>query len=590
MPSLILLKSPGGASPGQQYPLSGGTAFVVGRDADQCQVVIPNGSVSRKHAVITAASGRYMIEDFGSRNGTYVNQARISGPTSLKSDDRIKICDFLFRFFDESAPPVETTSAGDADSQVVDPADEPATVRTTFDQSKAREFLDAAPADRLRALLEVSTSLSRTLELEPLLPGIADALFQVFRQADRCFVILVDADGRPVTKVAKSLRASPRGDVPQFSRTIVRRCLESLQSYLTEDATADAALGTSQSIAEFRIRSAMCVPLVGGEGKALGAIQLDAQDLAKKFKDDDLKLLTIVANVAAVAVEKAHALADLVVRERALHEVEIAREVQSGFLPKSFPHCPGYEFYAFYSPAQSVGGDYYDFILLPGGRVAVVLGDVAGKGVAAALLMAKLSAEVRFSLLTEPDPARAITLLNDQLIGGIGDRFVTLAAAVLDPAKHEVTIVNAGHINPSRLSPAGTFEDAVPDDEGGLPLGAVPGCVYSSRTTRLAPGDTLVLYTDGVTDAENPAGQRFNTAGVKAAVGKASARRPAAVGAAVVGAVQAHAAGRTQSDDIAVVCFGRSADDAPPPPTDPGRPSLLNTPTQRLPRPGGTRL
>ena len=104
MPSLILLKSPGGATAGQTFPLVAAATNVIGRDADQCQIVIPNSSVSRRHATIDFRDGKYVVEDMGSRNGTLINQNRIAGPTALKNDDRVKICDFLFRYHDESVP------------------------------------------------------------------------------------------------------------------------------------------------------------------------------------------------------------------------------------------------------------------------------------------------------------------------------------------------------------------------------------------------------------------------------------------------------------------------------------------------------
>src|SRR5262249_34683940 len=156
------------------------------------------------------------------------------------------------------------------------------------------------------------------------------------------------------------------------------------------------------SFAELKTRSVMCVPLAGAEGKALGAIQLDTQDRSKKFVPDDLNLLAIVANLAGVAIEKARLHRELVALEVERSENRTARRVQLSLLPKRVPEVPGYEFFSYYSPAQTVGGDYYDFVSLPGGRVAVVLGDVAGKGVPAALLVAKLSSEVRFCLVTEP--------------------------------------------------------------------------------------------------------------------------------------------------------------------------------------------
>lgn len=244
-------------------------------------------------------------------------------------------------------------------------------------------------------------------------------------------------------------------------------------------------------------------------------------------------------------------------------EIELAKQVQLGFLPKSAPDVPGYEFYGFYSAAQTVGGDYYDYIQLPGGRLAVVLGDVAGKGVAAAMLMAKLSAEARFCFLTEPHPARAVALLNDQLgRGGIGDRFVTLAALILDPVAHTLTVVNAGHLVPLRFCPvARLLSQSVSDDRTGLPLGVMDGFEYEMETITLNAGDVIAVFTDGVTDAANPTGVMFEMAGVRTAILEdaliATEPRPKMVGERLAAAVRKHANNAPQSDDIALVCFGR---------------------------------
>jgi len=552
MATLILIKSPGGATAPQSYPLDGKDTFIIGRDSDRCQIVIPNSAVSREHAKIIRQNGKLVLHDLGSRNGTFINQNKVSVPTALKGEDRIKICDFMFRYHDEEGADAEDEEPGGE-------AGDMTTVQHTVSRGVAQQFLDVQPSDRLRALLEISTGLSRVLELEPLLPQIADTLFGVFRQADRCFIIMLDETGRLVPKVVKTRR--PGGEEARFSGTIVRKCLDSNASYLSEDASGDASLGAAQSIAEFRIRSVMCVPMVSFDGRRLGALQLDTQDVAKKFKEDDLKLLTVVANLASVAVEKAQAHVLLVSREKERKEIEVARKVQIGFLPKTFPAIPDYEFYAFYSPAQSVGGDYYDFIAMPHGRVAVVLGDVAGKGVAAALLMAKLSAEVRFCFLTEPTPAKAVSLLNDQLIkGGIGDRFVTLAAMIIDPVAHQVTLVNAGHINPMRYR-NGELVEVISNKESGLAVGWVLGYEFDSKVISLDVGDTIVLFTDGVIDAEDPNGIRFGFDGIHKALQAdviLTETRPSKVGDKLIRAVQKHASGTPQSDDIALVCFGRT--------------------------------
>ena len=212
---------------------------------------------------------------------------------------------------------------------------------------------------------------------------------------------------------------------------------------------------------------------------------------------------------------------DLLARDRFQRDLELAREVQRGFLPQTLPEIPGYQFFTHYESALQIGGDYYDFIPLAQHRLAVLLGDVAGKGVPAALLMAKLSAEARFCMLTEPDPAAAVTRLNDLLLrAGMMDRFVTLAAAVLDPAKHTVTFINAGHLTPLIYRAAsGKLEDGSNPDVAGLPLGVLDNYQYASSQVELKPGDSVLLFTDGITDAMNVQNQPFQTKGIHQAVG-----------------------------------------------------------------------
>jgi sigma-B regulation protein RsbU (phosphoserine phosphatase) len=234
--------------------------------------------------------------------------------------------------------------------------------------------------------------------------------------------------------------------------------------------------------------------------------------------------------------------------------------VQRGFMPQRMPEVSGYEFFAHYESAYEVGGDYYDFILLKRQRVAVLVGDVAGKGVVAALLMAKLSADARFCMLTQPDPAVALTKLNDLMMqSGIADRFVTLVAAILDPGSHTVTLVNAGHPSPLIYHRATrTVREATSRDVAGLPLGVQGGLAYASCQIALKPGDCILAFTDGVTEAMDINNVQLQTKGVYAAV-QGEAYSPRALGERVVQVVKQFAAGRSQHDDIALVGFGRTS-------------------------------
>jgi serine phosphatase RsbU (regulator of sigma subunit) len=273
-----------------------------------------------------------------------------------------------------------------------------------------------------------------------------------------------------------------------------------------------------------------------------------------------------VSNLASLALEKARLHEDLIQRERVQRDLALADQVQRSFLPQRLPEVPGYQFYAQYKSALTIGGDYYDFVPLPGDRLGVLLGDVAGKGVPAALLMAKLGADVNYAFLLESTAEGAMSRLNDRLLRGASanpDRFITLLVAVLDPRSHCLEVVNAGHV-PALLRRAadGSVEVAGGGDAVGMPLMVLEGAEYQSCRLELAPGDALVLYTDGVTDAMSTRNEPFTLQGIYRAVRDGAAAqpgpcRPDHLGKLVIDAVRRHAAGRAQNDDIALVCFGR---------------------------------
>jgi serine phosphatase RsbU (regulator of sigma subunit)/pSer/pThr/pTyr-binding forkhead associated (FHA) protein len=565
MASLRVLK---GGTPGQVLALDK-PRIVLGREAKDCDYVIPNQAVSRVHAEIRLVGGLHVIEDLKSRNKTYVNNKLVDTPTALNDQDRIKICDFLATYHADTAEKAPLPEHMRPAAKEDDGEDASSTVQHTIGRMPQQQLLELQPADALRALLEVATTLSQSLSINDLLEKIADTLLATFRQADRCFVIIrEEATGQLTLPVSPKTRRPQTGDSPRFSRTIVKNCLDSLQAFLSEDAASDSKFSLAQSITDFRILSVMCAPLASGD-KGVGVIQLDSQDRSKKFTQDDLKLLMGVANQASAALELARLHEEAVHRERIQRDLELGESVQRAFLPQRLPEVPGYQFYAQYKSALTIGGDYYDFIPLPDGKLAVLLGDVAGKGVPAALLMAKLSAEARACMLAAGgDSVKGIATLNDVLVqlflGGAMDRFVTFAAAVLDPVENVVTILNAGHMPPLLFCPAsGTLVDAIEADLCGPPLGLIEGCQYAPARIALGPSDSLLLYTDGVTDATNALNQPFAMKGIRDAIldesplAASGPPRPDVVGQRLVEAVRRHSAGRPQNDDIAVVCFGR---------------------------------
>lgn len=568
MASLVLLKTPDGSATGERIQLNH-QGVLIGRSPERCKVVLPLNAVSREHAEIKFDQGNYFIVDLESRNKTFVNNKVITPrtPTPLKDGDGIKICDFLFCFRDELAPKKGVALPAELRKDTpVEEEDEAntTTVEAAFQRVANQQFLDLQPTDKLRALLKISAALSKTLDVQAVLRQIADELFDVFRQADRCFIIQIGDAGQMVPVVTKNRR--PVGDSDRYSRTIVKKCIESLQSFLSEDAASDSAIGLAQSIAEFRIRSVMCVPMATSDGRPLGVIQLDSQDRTKKFTQEDLKLLVCVASQAAIALDNANLHEQLLQRVKLDEENKAATKVQLALLPQVTPRISGYEFFARYLPARTVGGDYYDFIATADGRQVILLGDVSGKGVPAALIVARVSGEAKVCMLTRPNIADAVTRLNDLFFeANFEDRFLALAAAVLDPARHEVTFVNAGNLPPPLIYRQKTrkLEEPVPRAVSGFAIGQLPGYPYESITVELPAHDTIILCTDGILDARSPADREFGMEGVTRALATDDPNiilTAAQIGKRIIDAVTLHMGNHPQFDDIAIVCFGRVDD------------------------------
>jgi serine phosphatase RsbU (regulator of sigma subunit) len=417
--------------------------------------------------------------------------------------------------------------------------------------------LQTQPAEKLRIILDISNSLTKSLDIDALLPRIVEHLFQLFPQADRGFIILWDeAADRLVPHVAKTRRAGDEAGA-RFSACIVRQCLANAQAILGNDLPRQ--FPESESVAALPVRSLMCTPMWSQEGRPVGAVQLDLSAPNKKFTKDDLNLLLGVASQASIALSNARLYRDSLTHQRHVRDLEVAHEVQQALLPRRPPDVPGYQFFAYYQPAQEIGGDYYDFVPLPGRGVAALLGDVAGKGVAAALVMVKFSVEARGCLLTEAGPAAAVNRLNAVMSrAALADRFVTLIAAALDPATHTATLVNAGHPSPLIARRAtGAVETATPLEVVGRPIGLDDDLEYACCQVQLGPGDRLLLYSDGVTEALDAHGRAFGVAGVRAVLG-AGTLPPQETGERLIQAVKEHGAGCEQTDDVTLVCLGRA--------------------------------
>ncbi|MCS7236983.1 MAG: SpoIIE family protein phosphatase [Thermoguttaceae bacterium] len=557
---MAILRVLRGLNTGQTYPLNR-DSVVLGRNPN-CDIVLPLPAVSRYHARIFRRGDDYYVEDLNSRNKTYLNDNVVEYPSKLSENDRIRICDveFVFQAGEEgevarvperpliSRTPILEDELPTSSSTVMSTLD----IASTY--SPARVVVN--PAAKLKALIAISQSLARAVTLDEVLPKVLDALFVIFPQAERGFILLRDREsGKFVPRAVKQRRERAHQSL-RLSRTILQQVVEKKEAILSADATRDARFDMAQSVVDFQIHSVMCAPLLGSEGEVLGVIQLDTSDQLARFTEDDLEVLASVACQAAIAVENAQ------LHEIALEQAEIRRELanaqrlQQGFLPAAPPEIPGYAFFDFYDPAKELGGDYFAYVRLAERRYAIVVADVSGKGFSASLLVARLSAETPQLLLTEQDPVVALGRLNEVFCESRWeDRFVTMVAVVLNADRHEIEVVSAGH-PPAIIRRRGGTLVRAGEKFIGLPLGVLPGFRYQSEKIPLSNFDSVILYTDGITEAMNERNEVYGFDRLEAFLKKAPPHVEQ-LGESLIADVRRFVGTRAQSDDMCLVCFGR---------------------------------
>jgi len=549
-----------GPAMGRRYPLEN-SQYVMGRHPD-CDIVLESGSVSRQHAKVSKNGTNFVLEDLKSRNGTFVNGRLINESTKLVEGDTIRICDIELNFHEEAESSLTASPSSDGSAlgiMIVDDGDQAGSSRSVTAKLDVRGSqyglqLSASPEAKLSAILEIMKNLARAVALDEVLPKVLDTLFTIFIQADRGFIVLNDNEGQLKPKWFKTRRPDQEEKV-RVSKTVLREVMQSGEAIISLDAGSDTRFELSQSIADFRIRSMIVAPLLNSNGEPIGAIQIDTIQQKGGFESKDLEILVGVANQAAFAIENAQ-LHEQVVQQRVVEQdLKLASQVQMAFLPKATPQIPGYSFFQYYNPAQQIGGDYFDYIELDSHRIAIVIADVVGHGVAAAMFMAKLSAEWRFAFATIPDYRIALATLNDRITALGVEKFITMAVIVLDHVSHKASIVIAGHMPPiMRMQDSSIQEPG--SDVGGPPLGIMSDIPFDALEIEIQPGESLTLYTDGIFEAPNAQGSQFSIERVRQQVG-ACAGDIKRTGNEIIDRVTKHIVGCDQEDDMCLVIVGR---------------------------------
>ena len=553
--------------------------MVIGRHPD-CGIQIVNGTVSGKHAQIVKDGENFYLEDLGSRNGTSLNEARVAERVQLSHNDLVKFGQAEARFEDDAAAAIPTSlgsgqmTGGLGGTPVMDDETMPASANATIDiavdaeneatitgalENKGRfGVLDVNPEAKLKAVLDISSSLAGTVDLKSLLPKILDTLFNIFKYADRgCILLKDDKTGEMIPAAFKHRREGEDASV-RLSRTIVSKVLEDKSGILSADAAADSQFQGSESISDLKIRSMMCVPLLSLAGDPMGLISIDSQNPLGQFTNDDLDILMVVAGQAALSYESTKLMQSYVAKQKQDNEMAIAQSVQRALLPEEFPTVEGYEFYASYDAAQAVGGDYYDCFDLGDGQIVLSFGDVAGKGVPGALIMSRMSSCVQSTLQHVQDIEEAICAINEHMCdSAVEGRFVTYVLCKVDTNTHEVQLSNAGHMSPVIRRADGTVEQFDVDDLVGPPIGVMEGYPYDVETKQLNPGDIVVIVTDGVDEAMNAEGEFYGAEKTIDFIKDGPAKADE-LGKALLADVRKHAAGHPQNDDITIMAFGRN--------------------------------
>ena len=552
------------------HPLGDGET-IVGRHP-ACTIQVQSNTVSRRHCHITKDGDGYFVEDLGSGNGTFLNGKQVESKTALKHEDRIEIGPILLRYEADAAsraagsaaPPTKTgagvlaETASEVDFEADTDEEAAATIMGTVNIDQGGfGVLDVQPEAKLKAILDISRSLAGMIDLESILPKVLDTLFEIFPHADRgCILLKDDKTGDMIPRAMRHRRSDEDATV-KLSRTIVNKVLTEKTGILSADAASDTQFDASESISNLSIRSMMCVPILNLEGEPTGIINIDTQNPLNQFNNEDLDLLFAVAGQAGLSYESARLLVTFMEKQKQDGEMQIASNVQQALLPEKLPEVEGYEFFASYDAAQAVGGDYYDAFVFDDDKICLSFGDISGKGVPGAIIMSRMSSCVQSTLQFTHDPLEAVTAINHHMCdNAVEGRFVTYNFVLLDLKTHEISLVNAGHMPPMILKTDGSVEE-FSEEAIGLPIGVMDDYPFEVEKRILEPGETVVLFTDGVDEAMDPDGNLYTLERMCEFITN-NTRIPDELGKALLADVRKHANGRPQNDDITIMTFGRN--------------------------------
>lgn len=495
-----------------------GESLTIGRSSS-ADLSLADRFLSRHHARLFNQDDQLFVEDLGSRNGTYVNGKQIDGSVAVGPGDEIRISSSsIILDAGEGRNTAETrqrtTSELFGEGTVLRRADEllasnrDSDVSSMGDEEELRRY-----AERLKLLNQVHQALAHSVALDDLLDLILDRAFDHLRPEEGA-IYLRSSDGS--LERAASRTVHPGQGPLLYSQTLIHEVTDKRLAALVLDAQADERFAHAASILSSGIRSLIAAPFLDQE-QALGMIVLGSRVHVRQFTEEDLELLASLAAVAGLRLRNVSLAEEAAERRRMERELALARRIQVALLPTALPDIPGYEIYGGNIPSQTVSGDYYEMIERDEGReLLVMLADVSGKGISAALLTVCIEALAADPIATGVPPADIFRRVSRELHRRTPlEKYATAFLVALQPASGEITYANAGHNPAIIVRRDGTVELL---GATGMPIGLLPTNEYEARTVELASGDLLALYTDGITEPTNPEQEEYGTDRLAAAI------------------------------------------------------------------------
>jgi sigma-B regulation protein RsbU (phosphoserine phosphatase) len=543
--AVLEVVSPDGA---RRYARITQTPFMIGRGAETGNhLQLSDRRISRNCAAVVIEANRFYVEDRGQRRGLFVNGEKVES-RELQDGDAISFG------LDDSYEIIFRSNSGANETSLPN-------LLTRIEHITSSEPTGGGLL-KLKRLLEATSLLHSQLPLDVVLGHMLDHAVSV-TDADRGLLLEADVLGALKVKLARrsgGLRLPPESLTP--SQTAIQLALKQQSPVITEDlAQAEMDLQAAQSIVAQRLRAVVVIPLYAmtrantqesmvnvKRGDFLGVLYLDSRRPAA-FSKLDRQILDALAADAASILDNARLVERERERQRMEEQINIARDIQQALLPRDFREFPHLAVNGYNLPCLSVGGDYFDVFPISEGRTAFLIADVSGKGLGAALLTTMLQGALS-AMTLGTDPARVFNHVNRFLCGHaeVG-RYATMFFGIIDDDGH-LEFINAGHPSPFLIR-NGVAEEAF--TEGSFPVGLVPEAEYTAACLKLEPGDTLVLFSDGVTEAMDPNDELYGVPRLKQVLTGLAECPLEEIQKCVLESVENFARGAHQADDLTLL-------------------------------------